>query len=118
MPHSMLSGKILNAEDVINKLARLDPRGADAVRKAINETAINIQRKAKRACPVDTGRLRSSINMTFADAAMVATVGTNVDYAPYVEFGTSKQKAQPFLFPAFEEERPQIPPRIAKYFGS
>jgi HK97 gp10 family phage protein len=28
-------------------------------------------------------------------------VGSNVDYAPFVEFGTSRQAAQPYLRPAF-----------------
>ena len=30
-------------------------------------------------------------------------IGTNVEYAPYVEFGTSRQRAQPFLRPAATE---------------
>ena len=30
-------------------------------------------------------------------------IGTNVEYAPYVELGTSRQDAQPFLKPAIEE---------------
>jgi HK97 gp10 family phage protein len=29
-------------------------------------------------------------------------IGTNVEYAPYVEPGTHKQKAQPYLRPAAE----------------
>jgi HK97 gp10 family phage protein len=29
-------------------------------------------------------------------------VGTNVEYAPYVELGTHRQKAQPYLRPAAE----------------
>lgn len=32
-------------------------------------------------------------------------VGTNVDYAPFIEFGTSKMVATPFLRPAFEANR-------------
>lgn len=31
---------------------------------------------------------------------VVYVVGTNVEYAAYVEFGTSKMEAQPYLFPA------------------
>lgn len=30
-------------------------------------------------------------------------IGTNVEYAVYVHFGTSKQRAQPYLFPAAEK---------------
>lgn len=53
---------------------------------------------AKRECPVDTGRLRNSISHARDDNS--AYIGTNVEYAPYVELGTSRQKAQPYLRPA------------------
>lgn len=53
---------------------------------------------AKTSCPVDTGRLRNSI--TYMIASDKAYVGTNVEYAAYVELGTSRQKAQPYLVPA------------------
>ena len=40
---------------------------------------------AKDDCPFDTGRLRNSIsNRTVGDTVYI---GTNVEYAPYVEFG-------------------------------
>ena len=44
---------------------------------------------------VDTGRLRGSISHAHDDSA--AYVGTNVEYAPYVELGTSRMVARPFL---------------------
>jgi HK97 gp10 family phage protein len=56
---------------------------------------------AKKACPVDTGRLRNSITHAVEDKAVY--IGTNVEYAPHVEYGTIKQKAQPFLRPAATE---------------
>lgn len=44
---------------------------------------------------VDTGRLRGSIShATDSDSAYI---GTNVEYAPYVELGTYKMAARPFL---------------------
>ena len=53
---------------------------------------------AKRLCPVDTGRLRSSITHTTDNEA--AYIGTNVEYAVYVEMGTVNTSAQPYLKPA------------------
>ena len=35
-------------------------------------------------------------------------LGTNVYYAPYVEMGTSKMDAQPFIEPAFVEHREEL----------
>ena len=39
---------------------------------------------AKRNCPVDTGRLRNSITNDISDNAI--HIGTNVEYAKYVEY--------------------------------
>lgn len=57
---------------------------------------------AKANCPVDTGLLRSSINYQ-QTGPMSCSVGTPTKYGPYVEFGTYKMRAQPYLFPAFLE---------------
>jgi len=46
-----------------------------------------IEFDAKQFCPVNTGRLRASIH-TEQIAFNKVEVGTNVFYAPYVEYGT------------------------------
>lgn len=63
---------------------------------------IRVETLAKRLCPVDTGRLRSSITHALGkdSRSIYCDVGTNVEYAPYVEFGTSRQRPQPYLRPA------------------
>lgn len=49
-----------------------------------------VETKAKELCPVDTGRLRSSITLQQLQRAGVPVVliGTNVQYASYVHDGT------------------------------
>jgi len=76
------------------------PQGPTGV--AILRAAIQVERNAKRLCPVDTGRLRSSISHDLGrdGRGLVGSVGTNVEYAPHVEFGTRYMRAQPFLRPA------------------
>lgn len=44
---------------------------------------------------VDTGRLRGSISHAVDDHDVY--IGTNVEYAPYVELGTYKMAPRPFL---------------------
>lgn len=44
---------------------------------------------------VDTGNLRNSIS--HADDGTYAYIGTNVEYAPYVEMGTVRMPERPFL---------------------
>jgi HK97 gp10 family phage protein len=63
---------------------------------------------AKRLAPVDTGRLRASISeeLRHDGEGLVEVVGTDVDYAPYVELGTVHQHAQPFLLPAAQQAKP------------
>ena len=61
---------------------------------------------AKKICPVKTGRLRNSITHQQYDEN-TEVIGTNVEYAPYVELGhhTSSGKhvdGRPFLRPAAE----------------
>lgn len=43
---------------------------------------------AKDLVPVDTGNLRNRISHKVIDSEPAAYIGTNVEYAPYVEFGT------------------------------
>lgn len=51
---------------------------------------------------VRTGRLRNSISWAVDTEAHDVYIGSNVHYAPYVELGTSKMAARPFLKPAAE----------------
>ena len=69
-----------------------------ALARALEKIGLVAEGYAKRLCPVDTGRLRNSI--THADDGEAEYIGTNVEYAPYVELGTSRTRAQPYLKPA------------------
>ena len=76
--------------------------------KIVELAALEVEAEAKRNCPVDTGRLRNSIT-TAKEGKTTAYVGTNTEYAPYVEFGTHKMRAQPYLRPAAEKVRQRLP---------
>ena len=52
---------------------------------------------------VDTGNLRNSISNKVKMNEKSVYIGTNIEYAPYVELGTSRSKAYPFLKPAATE---------------
>lgn len=56
---------------------------------------------AKQLCPVDTGNLRNSITHKQMDEN-TEVIGTNVEYAPYVELGTRRMRARAYLRPAAE----------------
>lgn len=101
------SAKGLTASDISGLVeVRADNREAianaidRALVAALEEVGLVAEGYAKRACPVDTGRLRNSITHIVDEDGKCAVIGTNVEYAPYVELGTRHQKAQPFLKPA------------------
>lgn len=68
--------------------------------------AISIENEAKRLSPVDTGRLRSSI--THDSDQTGAVIGTNVEYAGFVELGTRHQTPQPYLRPGLTNSIPTL----------
>lgn len=71
---------------------------------------------AKADCPVDTGRLRNSITYEAEDRKV--SVGTNVEYAPYVELGMQGRNPQPFIRPSIEEHVNQYGDIIAQNLRS
>ena len=87
----------------------------EAIARALEAMGLQAEGYAKMKCPVDTGRLRNSITHTYDEAEQKAYIGTNVEYAPYVEYGTSKTKAQPFLEPAVTDHVDEYK-RIAENF--
>lgn len=72
------------------------------VRQAVNE--------AKRECPVDEGRLRSSIDGTVSvrGATVVGRIGTSVSYALYVHEGRGPITASPGKVLRFKPKGSQV----------
>lgn len=68
----------------------------------LSRLGIKVQNEARRLAPVDTGRLRASIIAVDGrdERGPFVKIGTNVAYAPFVEYGTSRSAAQPYLRPA------------------
>ena len=84
------------------------------IERALTKSALIVERDAKLNAPVDTGRLRTSITHKVEET--YAEVGTNVEYAKSIEFGTSRQSAQPFLFPAYNNNKQRILRELARAF--
>ena len=113
----------MNVQFTDNSKEVLEAMQQAAVR-ALEKCGLTAEGYAKKLCPVDTGNLRNSITHTVDEEEPAAYVGSNVEYAAYVELGTGKyvsggrptpwvyqdekgnwhytrgNKAQPFLKPA------------------
>lgn len=57
------------------------------VLKGLESCGQTAEKYAKSDCPVDTGTLRNSISHSVVKETYSAYIGTNVEYAPYVEYG-------------------------------
>jgi len=95
-----------------------------AALRALEKCGLTAEGFAKLLCPVDTGNLRNSITHQVNSGEPAVYIGSNSEYAAYVELGTGKyypggrqtpwvyqdaqgnwhlthgQRAQPFLRPA------------------
>lgn len=103
------------------------------LKKALDRGCIVVENAAKKKCPVGrTGLLRASIKHRVQDNEGI--IGTTMDYAPYVEYGTGKyaeagdgrktpwvyhtadgefhftegQRPQPYLRPALQDNQAEV----------
>lgn len=96
----------------------------EAALRALEKCGLTAEGYAKKLCPVDTGNLRNSITHQVDEEEPAVYIGTNSEYAAYVELGTGQyypggrptpwvyqdakgnwhmthgQRAQPYLKPA------------------
>ena len=75
------------------------------VKRVVRHNGAEMQEKAQRNAPVDTGTLKRSIGLEITDSGMAAEVEPTAEYAPYVELGTRFMEAQPYLKPSFDDQK-------------
>lgn len=74
-----------------------------AIKKSLQECGNLVENEAALRCPVDTGRLRNSLTHKLSGDNKVE-IGSDVEYAGYVELGTSKNpRPKKYLRPALED---------------
>ncbi|HCE12457.1 MAG TPA: hypothetical protein DEQ24_06865 [Enterococcus sp.] len=107
------------------------------------QACILVEGQAVALAAVHTARLRNSIDYVVDEAELIGYVGTNVEYAIYVEMGTGEfaengmgrkggwvyqdpsgewfftwgQEPQPYLRPAFRKNKSQIEALAKEIFG-
>ena len=70
---------------ITNNIEIFKKAKAEAVARALEAIGLTAERHAKEDCPVDTGRLRNSISHAVKIDEHAVYIGTNVEYAKYVE---------------------------------
>lgn len=123
--------QINGLSSALKKIQSVPAEYLKEVINGVNKAAAVVESGAKRNCPVDTSLLRNSIHIQSAKTdgdSIKASVGTSVEYASYVEFGTGSrggypyetdiplsyrkdwpgQAAQPFLGKSLHDNKPTV----------
>ncbi|MCI6276835.1 MAG: HK97 gp10 family phage protein [Clostridium sp.] len=84
---------ITGVESLIKKLNALGGNANKVLETSIAKQTKLVQGEAKDLCPVDSGDLRKNIftDVKSENDKITGKVFTNIEYAPYVEFGTGKK---------------------------
>lgn len=99
MPWS-ITVDISKAVAVLEKLA--NAAESTIPQQALQAGADNLAQSAASKAPVLTGALRDSIKVGGVSNTS-ATVEADVEYAGFVEFGTSKMSAEPYMTPGIPQ---------------
>ena len=101
----------LSFEQMREALRNITPRAKQKIKQAMTKSALLIERDAKINAPFDTGTMRNRItHKAVEEHGLVLTVniGSQVHYSKYVEYGTSKMAARPFIGDAITANTPRI----------
>lgn len=97
-------------EDIVPTAKDLSP---------VTEAGYQINVEEKKKHPSGTGTNRRSIDSTVTDVpeGVHAELYTTSGYGGYLELGTSKMRAQPYLNPAFEMHIGKLPEKVKEKLG-
>ena len=125
----------ISLDKKLSALANMD------LTEPLNQSCLLVENDAKRLCPVASGQLRNSIQSKVNKDT--GTVYTNVEYAPYIEYGTglfsskgngrktpwvykdaegkfhrtTGHKPQPYMHPALTQNRQKIKTVFKNYIS-
>jgi HK97 gp10 family phage protein len=138
---SRTSVEMVGLDTLVKRVEKMGKAIQDEVDLELTASAMTIDATAKRLAPADKGGGSGIRGRMFVDTTMFLSkrVGNSSEYAAYQEFGTGfhaadyvttlpedwqayaksffvngegRVPAHPFLYPAFEQERPQLIKRI------
>ncbi len=86
----------------------------EKISQVVRLNTAELTQKAKDRAPISTektnpggahGQLKRSIIPSVGSGGLVGKVNATVDYAEYVEMGTRFMAAQPYMKPAFDQQK-------------
>ena len=107
--------KVKGVDRMVRLIANKGKQSQVATNRELDLSSKRIERIAKTKAPVDTGALKNTIFSAKA-GNLTYKVTAPQHYAIYVEKGTRKMRAQPFLQPALDTERPKLISNLRKIY--
>lgn len=107
------------SNDVFQNLDRLEELIKQGVKNGAREAGNLVENEAKQNLldngSYRTGNLYNSIKTKVEDNEdeVEAKVGTDVDYGTYLELGTSRMPAKPYLYPALKDNVDKVVNKVA-----
>lgn len=99
----------MSAKVTFNGLAAFIKKLEEATAVGLNAAAEVVQKEAISKAPSRTGNLRRNIKVKPAeDGKAHVYIDKDAFYGRFVEMGTSKKTAQPFLRPALDENENKL----------
>lgn len=87
----------------------IDIKNMTAAKKIVKTNGAELQRRMVRNAVFirgySTGQTRRSITTELENDGMTSITKPNTEYASYLEYGTRYMSAQPFVAPAFNEQK-------------
>lgn len=115
--------EIEGLEECIKQLEEVLPKEArNLARSAVQGVAMQVRNEMRKKAPRRTGRLRRSIKAKrnrphYDQVSSDVFVDNKAFYWRFVEYGTQKEAAHPFVQPTVEEIGPKIPDLFREQMG-
>ena len=81
----------------------------DDVKRVVKNNGAGLQQKMMQNADFkkgyQTGTTKRSIGLEIVDSGFTAEVEPGTEYSPYLEYGTRFMEAQPFVRPAYEDQK-------------
>ena len=108
----MMGVKLIGFEKLETKLTK--NMDLSKVKATVKKNGAQLQKKAQKEAPIDSGRLHDVIFLEITDGGMTAEVESTAEYAAYQEYGTRFMKGKPHIRPAFDEQKGKFKSDLGK----
>ena len=111
----MINFKMHGTGAAVKRLKKIQSDFDHKLGAATKAAAKKVEADAKTLAPYKTGTLRRSITTSDpikSGGDVYCKVGTDVEYGPYQEYGTSRIPAHPYLHPALDANQGDIAEKI------